>query len=466
MTAPLVVIGDALLDRDVEGTVERLSPDAPVPVLDEATARPRPGGAALAATLAAREHERVALVTALASDTAARELRQLLGAAGVELIDLGLDGPTPEKIRFRTGDRSLMRLDRGGPGGAVGPATARVRAAVAGAAAVLVSDYGRGLAAEPGVRAAVAVADGRVVWDPHPRGAEPPPGTTVATPNAAEVRALLPDQAAGAPSANGRPTHPPQELDALIRRAVALRRRWATHALCVTRGPEGAVVVREGQPPLAAPTTPALTGDPCGAGDRFASRLAVVLARGARIPEAVVDAVRCASEYVTAGGARTALRDRATAGVTTVGRTAVDRVRAAGGTIVATGGCFDILHAGHVQTLEAARRLGDALVVLLNSDASVRGLKGPGRPVVPQADRASLLSALGCVDAVTIFEEDTPEAALERLKPHVWVKGGDYEGAELPESEALRRWGGRAVLVPYLDGRSSTRMIEKVVQRA
>jgi rfaE bifunctional protein nucleotidyltransferase chain/domain len=119
-----------------------------------------------------------------------------------------------------------------------------------------------------------------------------------------------------------------------------------------------------------------------------------------------------------------------------------------------------------VRTLQAARRLGDALVVLLNSDRSVRRLKGPDRPLVPQEDRASVLAALACVDAVAIFDEDTPEAALERLRPHVWVKGGDYEGTELPESEGLRRWGGRAVLVPYLSGRSTSRMIQEVVSRA
>ena len=134
--------------------------------------------------------------------------------------------------------------------------------------------------------------------------------------------------------------------------------------------------------------------------------------------------------------------------------------------MVATGGCFDLLHAGHVRTLEAARRLGDALVVLLNSDDSVRRLKGPERPLVGQQDRAAVVAALGCVDAVEIFHEDTPAAALEQLRPDVWVKGGDYDGADLPEAEGLRRWGGRAVLVPYVEGRSTTRLIEEAACRA
>ncbi|MGW4152669.1 D-glycero-beta-D-manno-heptose 1-phosphate adenylyltransferase, partial [Micromonospora chersina] len=146
----------------------------------------------------------------------------------------------------------------------------------------------------------------------------------------------------------------------------------------------------------------------------------------------------------------------------------VARVRADGGTVVATGGCFDILHAGHLATLQAARRLGDCLVVCLNSDRSVRGLKGPERPVHPEQDRARLLAALDCVDAVVVFDEPTPHQVLGRLRPDVWVKGGDYAGddaPELPEAELVRRWGGRVVTVPFLAGRSTTGTISAARQR-
>jgi rfaE bifunctional protein nucleotidyltransferase chain/domain len=137
------------------------------------------------------------------------------------------------------------------------------------------------------------------------------------------------------------------------------------------------------------------------------------------------------------------------------------QVRAAGGTVVATGGCFDLLHTGHVSTLQAARALGDCLIVCLNSDASVRRLKGPTRPLVAERDRAAVLGALACVDAVAIFDEDTPAAVLETLRPHVWVKGGDYEGVRLPEADVLAAWGGRAYVLPYLDGHSTTRLIKE-----
>lgn len=470
--APLVVIGDALLDHDVEGAVERLSPDAPVPVLDEARVRSRPGGAALAAALAAAEGRPVTLVTALARDVAGIELAALIERAGVELVDLGLDGVTPEKVRLRAeGGQGLLRVDRGGDGGAgaVGVATAAARAAVGWAAAVLVADYGRGVAAEPGVRAALAerAADGApIAWDPHPRSAAPPPGVLLATPNEREAAVF-------APEVEG------EGLPAVAARAASLRRRWGVRHVCVTRGRHGALLECGEGPPLAVPAEPlpaAGAFDPCGAGDRFASRAAALLADGARCDEAVVGAVAAATRFVAAGGAaRVALGRRAStgapapraraAGDVAAAEAVVAATRARGGTTVATGGCFDLLHAGHVRTLEAARALGDCLVVCLNDDASVGRLKGLERPLVPARDRAAVLAALTCVDAVATFGEDTPAALLERLRPDVWAKGGDYAGAPLPEAEALARWGGRAVVLPHHAGHSTTRLIEEAAHR-
>jgi rfaE bifunctional protein nucleotidyltransferase chain/domain len=129
--------------------------------------------------------------------------------------------------------------------------------------------------------------------------------------------------------------------------------------------------------------------------------------------------------------------------------------------VVATGGCFDLLHAGHLATLEAARRLGDCLVVLLNSDRSVTALKGPQRPVVGQRDRARLLAGLGCVDAVAIFDDLTPVPALEALRPHVFAKGGDYRDTEIPEAEIMRRLDGQTVILPTVAGHSTSAMIER-----
>jgi D-beta-D-heptose 7-phosphate kinase / D-beta-D-heptose 1-phosphate adenosyltransferase len=256
--------------------------------------------------------------------------------------------------------------------------------------------------------------------------------------------------------------------------------------VCVTCGARGAVMAGPHGAPLVVPAPAISGGDPCGAGDRFASRAAVALAEGAGVEEAVQDAVREASRFVAAGGAgaiggagsahplsgaASAARDESAAhdaaGIDPHDAPALAAaVRAAGGTVVATGGCFDLLHPGHIRTLEAARALGDCLIVCLNSDASVRRLKGAGRPVVNEDDRAAVLRALRCVDAVLVFGEDTPAAALERLRPHVWAKGGDYRGRDLPEAAVLERWGGEAVVLPFVDGKSSTRLIEEASLRA
>jgi D-beta-D-heptose 7-phosphate kinase/D-beta-D-heptose 1-phosphate adenosyltransferase len=454
---PLVVVGDTLLDRDLVGRVERLAPDAPVPVvaLDSPgrapSDRPRPGGAGLAAVLAARDGRTVTLVTALGDDAAGRELADLLAREGVTVHDLGLAGPTPEKIRVRSDGRSLLRLDRGGTGGdPVGQLTAAARAAVQAACGVLVADYGRGVAAAADVRAALPVGSVPVVWDPHPRGPAPVPGVTLATPNAAE---------AGIAGIDGGLRHATD-------RARALAGEWSARAVAVTLGARGALLVTDLEaPPLVVPAARVPCFDPCGAGDRFASTAAGLLADGALASEAVTGAVAAASAFVAAGGAaqvHAPERAPAPAGA----REVVDRVRAAGGTVVATGGCFDLLHAGHVAVLQQARSLGDCLVVLLNSDESVRRLKGPSRPLTAEADRAAVLCALGCVDAVVVFGEDTPSRALAELRPDVFAKGGDYAVADLPEAPVVAGWGGQAVVLPYLLGRSTTRLIQEARTRA
>ncbi|MDX6728189.1 MAG: D-beta-D-heptose 7-phosphate kinase / D-beta-D-heptose 1-phosphate adenosyltransferase [Baekduia sp.] len=471
MTVRLTVLGDALLDRDVDGAVHRLAPDAPVPVVDQEHVTVRAGGAGLAATLAAAGGHDVRLVTALAGDAAGAELSATLADAGVEVCALELGGATPEKIRVRAQRRALLRLDRGGSGGRVGPATAAARAAIEWADAVLVADYGRGVAADDGLRAALRRALARgvpVVWDPHPRGPAPVAEVTLATPNAGEAATFAARAAGAAAGVATVGDTPAGAVAATVAHAETLRGAWGAHWLCVTRGAGGAVLAGPDGLPRTIAATPVAVGDPCGAGDRFAARAAELLGGGADVPGAVAAAVRAASAFVAAGGASAAgatAAEVAPAAMDTADAV-LARVRAQGGTVVATGGCFDLLHPGHVHTLQAARALGDCLVVCLNSDASVRRLKGPQRPVVAQDDRAAVLNALGCVDAVTIFDEDTPAAILDRLRPDLWVKGGDYAAADLPEAAALAARGGRAVVLPFIEGRSTTRLIEEAALHA
>jgi D-beta-D-heptose 7-phosphate kinase / D-beta-D-heptose 1-phosphate adenosyltransferase len=457
----VVVVGDSLLDRDVDGEVRRLAPDAPAPVLDEVSSVDRPGGAALTALLAVGHGYDVSLVTALADDAAGARLAELLAAAGVTVYPLRAPGRTPEKVRLRGSGQVLLRLDRGGDGpgrpGPVRPHDAAVDA-IRSASVVLASDYGRGLLREEHLREALCAAPAPLVWDPHPRGPAAVPNTRLVTPNETELRTL------GTVEGDG------PRLAVVARGAQRLRQRWRAGAVAVTMGSDGALLCHAGPTPLVVPAPVRAEGDSCGAGDRFAAAAAVALADGALVSEAVQSAVDEAAAYVVAGGPATvepkSPLDNPAVASPPPGRdqagALVAQVRARGGTVVATGGCFDLLHAGHVATLQAARRLGDCLVVCLNSDASVAALKGPDRPLVNEADRARLLAALGCVDAVVVFDEQTPHAVLSWLRPDVWVKGGDYADGgvpSLPEADLVRRWGGQTVVVPYLAGRSTSQLV-------
>jgi rfaE bifunctional protein nucleotidyltransferase chain/domain/rfaE bifunctional protein kinase chain/domain len=435
----LVVVGDALLDVDITGPVHRLCPDAPAPVVDVEREHVRAGGAGLAATLAAADGVEVVLVTSLAPDADGDRLRARL--AGLRVVSSVLSGSTSVKTRVCGAGRSVARFDRGG--GVAGPATEQMLAAVRNADAVLVADYGRGTAADPRLRAVLTDLAGRVpvVWDPHPRGPDPVPGAWLVTPNRDEARATAGIAGDG----------PGWAVDA----AARLRDAWHCRAVAITLGGRGALLHHGGAPTaIPAPEVPVL--DPCGAGDRFAVTASISLLRGRNLDEAVGDAVRAAADFLADGGVGALGRPRAPAGDEAA--RVIDRTRAAGGVVVATGGCFDLLHTGHIRTLAAARALGDCLIVCLNSDHSVRRLKGPDRPINHQVDRAEQLAALRCVDAVAVFDTDTPIPLLRRLRPDLWVKGGDYSADELPEARTVREWGGRAVAVPYHAGRSTTRL--------
>jgi D-beta-D-heptose 7-phosphate kinase / D-beta-D-heptose 1-phosphate adenosyltransferase len=454
----IVVVGDVLLDVDLSGDAGRLSPDAPVPVVEVAAVRRRAGGAGLVARMLhqdvqdSRSGLELELVTVLSDDDAAAALEAEL--SGVRLVTGPSGAPTPVKTRLRAGNHPIVRFDEGCSEAPVPPVTGEMLDAVEAADVVLVSDYGRGLAANEQLRAVLERVAHRVpvVWDPHPSGPDPVPGVAAVTPNISEAL-----KAAGT-AQGGRADVVRAAADA----ATALERKWKSRAVVVTLGERGALIHHEGStadlPHLVA--APAITAaDPCGAGDRFCSTLALALGSGSSLEEATEAAVQRAAEFLSRGGVSalgeepepTQLHGHAVDALRVVRET-----REAGGTVVATGGCFDLLHAGHARTLSAARRLGDCLIVCLNSDDSVRRLKGPQRPIMSEDDRAELLSALECVDAVFVFGEDTPEEALATLRPDIWVKGGDYNAAELPEAALLRSWGGQTVTVPYIPARSTT----------
>jgi rfaE bifunctional protein nucleotidyltransferase chain/domain/rfaE bifunctional protein kinase chain/domain len=449
----LVVLGDTLLDSDITGTVNRLCPDAPVPVVDLSLQCQRPGGAGLAALLAARAGHQVTLITALGADPPARLLADLL-AAHVDVIAIPLRGSTVCKTRIRAAGRSLLRIDSGDGRAAGGPVDAEVRDALRGADAVLVADYGRGVTAVAGLRVALAELACRmpVVWDPHPHGGRPVPGCRLITPNESEATAFA------------------SAADGLAIGAV-LRQQWQCSAVAMTRGARGALLTTSGGC-LAVPVPGIVVApgsDTCGAGDAFAAAVTGALLDNRSLTEAVTVAVGTASHFVADGGVSSIDSRSAGSEVThpavthpQVARSVPDiaaRVRRRGGRLVATGGCFDLLHPGHLSLLRQARALGDGLVVCLNSDESVRRLKGPSRPIVPVAGRIALLEALEPVDAVAVFDEDTPAELLAQLRPDIWVKGGDYTVADLPEAPLINQYGGQTVIIPLVEGYSTSRLV-------
>jgi D-beta-D-heptose 7-phosphate kinase/D-beta-D-heptose 1-phosphate adenosyltransferase len=442
----IAVVGDVLLDVDMSGEATRLCPDAPVPVVDVSDVRRRAGGAGLVARMLAQDGHRVTLVTVLSDDDASLELEGAL--AGVRVVSGPSGARTPVKTRVRAGRQPVVRVDEGCERPEVPAATAGMLRALERADAIIVADYGRGLAANQEIRDVLAARSGHIpiVWDPHPSGAVPVPGVAVVTPNLSEA-AKAADSGTGTPAA-------------LAAVGTALLDRWQSRAVLVTMGEQGGLLLSQHHSsPVTIPAPPTEVTDPCGAGDRLAASLAVHLAEGSSLDEAAELAIREAAAFLGAGGVASLPdrhrpvwhhnREEDALGL-------ARRVRANGGTVVATGGCFDLLHAGHARTLAAARDLGDCLIVCLNSDESVRRIKGEQRPIVSQQDRAELLLALECVDAVLVFGEDTPEACLDSLRPEVWVKGGDYRAEELPEAGLVESWGGRCVTVPFHQARSTS----------
>jgi rfaE bifunctional protein nucleotidyltransferase chain/domain len=354
------------------------------------------------------------------------------------------------KTRLRRGDQVVARLDQGGSGVEIAAAPAAALDAIAAADAVLVSDYGRGVTSAPNLADALTGAAGSrpVAWDPHPRGGPPVPGARVVTPNAAEAAHFC-----GAPRA--------VSLAEACRQARDLVTAWAAGGVALTLGGRGAVLASGADTAAVFPVPNSVSADACGAGDRFAGAVACALASGALTSEAVACGVHAATTFL-AGGGVAALGAAPASRSGGLVRELVTSVHARRGTVVATGGCFDLLHAGHVATLNAARALGDCLIVCINSDASVRRRKGPDRPLQSVADRRRVLEGLRAVDAVLVFDEDTPRQVLPMIRPDIWVKGGDYAGAELPETGLVRSWGGEVVTVPYLPGHSTSQLLTRV----
>lgn len=466
----LVVAGDAILDRWWSGTSARLSREAPVPVVEVEHRRNVAGGAANAAVNAAALGARVRFVGLVGEDAAGDELLRLLADASVDVSGVhrvpGL--ATPVKTRIVADDQVLVRADESAApppretlGRLVDELATRLGTALDGARAVLVSGYG-----SPALPHAVARALERrrpewVVVDAHDlapwRGIRP----DLVVPNARETEALV-----GTPlgAAGDRVAAVVDASDRVLAAADAA-------AAIVTLDRDGTVLLRPGHPPLRTRAHPTAERFASGAGDTFAAAVTTALAVGASLDDATRIGQHAADIVVRALGTtvcataalETAVRSTAPAAMSQTALVeAIARDRAAGLRIVFTNGCFDVLHLGHTTYLREAGRLGDRLVVAINDDASVRRLKGPDRPVNGEADRASVVAALECVDYVTVFDGDTPVPLIDALHPDVYVKGGDYTPEMLPETPAVLAYGGEVRTVGYVTDHSTTSLVDRI----
>ncbi|MEQ8991713.1 MAG: bifunctional D-glycero-beta-D-manno-heptose-7-phosphate kinase/D-glycero-beta-D-manno-heptose 1-phosphate adenylyltransferase HldE [Pseudomonadales bacterium] len=461
----VLVVGDVMLDRYWIGSARRVSQEAPVPVVDVERTEDRPGGAANVALNVASLGARCTLVGAVGDDEAARTLGETLAAAGVACdFVVWPDWPTTLKLRVVSQNQQLLRTDfeRPLPAAVTAAVLERAEAHLGAASAVVLEDYDKGVLAEPAplIRAA-ARAGVPVVVDPKHKPFARYGGADLIKPNLDEFRAAV---------------GPFADDDALVSLATALCAEHDFGALVVTRGGRGmTAVVRDGRH-RHIPARAVDVYDVTGAGDTAAATLAVMRSIG-------WDALDCAQVANVASGIAVGkpgtvavsgpeLAMALDAGVRgdrgILGRTqlvdAVAQARARGERIVFTNGCFDILHAGHVAYLEEARALGDRLVVAVNDDASVRRLKGPGRPVNALERRLRVLSGLAAVDWVVGFPEDTPEALLAALRPDVLAKGGDYGPDQVVGADLVRGYGGEVCVLGLVADLSTTAIVRRLQQ--
>lgn len=464
----VLIVGDLIVDRYVSGDVSRISPEAPIPILLAASQEERIGGAGnVAANLRAMEAS-VEIVGVLGEDSSADGMLALLGGIGVETGGCVRDAgrPTTLKLRLVSGVQQMLRVDweeaRPLPAKVEARLLQGLEARVAAADAVVLSDYGKGVLTTKVLRTVIDAARAAkkpVLVDPKGRDFSRYRGATLLTPNRREAEEAL-----------GRKL---DSLESLPEAALELKRTADLAMSVITLGADGIFFLGEGGQSGRVPTVARAVFDVTGAGDTVIAQLALALGAGLDLQTAVHLANHAAGIVVGRRGAasvtRQELRAALGSGDPQLGKvlrpadveSAVALWRSEGKRIVFTNGCFDVLHAGHTRYLGFARSRGDALIVGVNDDASVKRLKGPTRPVNPLEDRMEVLAALEMVDAVVPFGDDTPAALIERITPHILVKGEDWKDKGVVGREWVERHGGEVILAPLLVGRSTSAILER-----
>ncbi|WP_300156673.1 D-glycero-beta-D-manno-heptose 1-phosphate adenylyltransferase [Solidesulfovibrio sp.] len=471
--ARVLVVGDAMLDRFVRGRVERISPEAPVPVLSVSEESDMPGGAGNVIRNLATLGVAAGFVAAVGDDEAGRTLDGLLAAYPAVDARLAVEPgrPTTQKTRFIAGHNHLLRTDRE----TLAPVVAvtvqgvleHLRELVPRYPVIMVSDYGKGLLTPEvlaGVMELAAAHGARVVVDPKGADFSRYRGATVITPNRAELAAAtglrLTDGAAYAAAAR-------RVIDAT-----------GVDTVLVTRSEEGLSIYPADGPARHIRAESADVFDVSGAGDTLAAILCAGLSLGAPLPLCARLANIGAGVVIRKVGTAVVhpeeLRRGVLAGSGTGGDDKVvsrerllERValwRSQGLRVGFTNGCFDLLHPGHALMLSRTRELCDRLVVGLNTDASVRRLKGPSRPVQSEEARAGMLASLSPVDAVTLFNEDTPLELIRVVRPDVLAKGGDYTLETVVGADVVTAYGGRVALIDLEPAASTTDIIARILR--
>jgi D-beta-D-heptose 7-phosphate kinase/D-beta-D-heptose 1-phosphate adenosyltransferase len=467
----VLVVGDVMLDKYVWGDVERISPEAPVPVVRGLHHTASPGGAANVAMNLAGLGAHAIVAGFAGADEDRSSIERLLRQAGVEVHLTETPGlPTTSKTRIIAGHQQMLRLDEEA---SVHPAPAACQDLSAGVGnlagtvdAIVLSDYAKGVLTAPLCRQLIDSGQKRgipVLVDPKGRDFERYAGAVTICPNLRELALALGE--AG-------------DMQTLFRQTQARIAALGLEYMTVTMSERGIAIVRKDSVVQVAARARQVF-DVSGAGDTAIATLAIALASGLPI-EAAAELANLAAGIVvgkvgTMPVQRHELLAELTASLATNAQQKIlDRRQAAarvaawkanGDSIVFTNGCFDLLHLGHITLIEEARREGARLVVAINSDESVRRLKGSGRPLIGQAERARILAAMAAVDAVTIFDEDTPLECICELRPDVIVKGGDYTETEVVGHLEVRTWNGRVKIVPTVEGFSTTNLIAKMTAK-
>ena len=467
----VLVLGEAILDSYLDGRATRLCREAPVPVVDLDRRIDLPGGAANVAANAAVLGARVTLLSMVGVDPEGALLSGALAERGVATEHL-IPGParqTLAKHRLVVDGQTLARFDQGSTDSIDADAEAeligRLSSLAGGCDALIVSDYGAGMLT-PGVVDALTALQERsprlLVVDAKDPHAYRQARVTAVKPNYSEAIRLLGLQEM---------TRARARVQQVASHGERLLDLTGAQIVAVTLDADGALLLQRGLPPYRTYAAAGPRGRASGAGDTFLSALALALAAGAEAPAAAELASAAAGVVVredrTAVCSADALRARAAGTekqVTDVERLAerVSRYREERRRIVFTNGCFDILHSGHIALLNRAKALGDVLIVGVNTDDSVRRLKGQGRPINALDDRLRVLGALSCVDQIVAFAEDTPSKLIRVVRPDVFVKGGDYTRETLPEASLVEELGGVVQILAYTEDRSTTGMIERI----